>query len=291
MISVIIATFDDRENLLRCLESLRRQSQPGDQREVIVVDDGSTDGTAEAVYERFPEVRLLRQKNAGPDAARNTGVRAARGDILAFIDSDCTAPPAWLETLQKALDTSACSVVGGRILHRGPFLARVIGVSDFGEFLDDRANTVKTLPTCNMGIRRTLMVRHPFESGWRMLGDVFFSHTLRRSGERLAYNPEIWVYHHPRSSLADFCRRSLRYGEGFVRTRRAVPSLPYSRWVRAGIPGVLAISLGRVALDWVRLLRFRRSAGFSIVLLPAAAAGLLFKRILGSAGAVKACLT
>lgn len=291
MISVIVAAFNDRENLLRCLESLREQTQPVDQREVIVVDDGSTDGASEVVCERFPEVRLLRQENAGPDAARNAGVRAARGEILAFIDSDCTAPPGWLEALQHSLAIGDCSIVGGRILHPGPFLARIIGVSDFGEFLDDRPKTVKTIPTCNMAIRSKIMIRYLFEARWRMLGDVFFSHTLAQCGERLGYDPTVWLYHHPKSRFAYFCRRSFRYGEGFVRTRRAMPLLSHSQWVRAGVPGILAISLGRVVLDWARLLGFHRSAGFSIILLPAAAAVLLFKRILGAAGAVKAYFT
>jgi mycofactocin glycosyltransferase len=289
VISVIVAAFDDRENLLRCLESLRKQTHPAGQREVIVVDDGSTDGTSEVVLERFPEVLLLRQENAGPDAARNAGVSVARGEVLAFIDSDCTAPPGWLEALKQSLDTGGYSVVGGRILHPGPFLARIIGLSDFGEYLDDRPKTVKTIPTCNMGIRFEVMRRYSFEARWKMLGDVFFSHALNQGGERLAYDPRVWLYHHPKSSLAYFCRRSFRYGEGFVRTRRAAPSLSHSRWVRIGVLGILGISLGRVVLDWVRLLRFYRPAGFSIILLPAAAAGLLFKRILGAAGAVKAC--
>jgi glycosyltransferase involved in cell wall biosynthesis len=291
VISVIVAAFDDCENLLRCLESLRRQTQAPDQREVIVVDDGSTDGTSEAISERFPEVRLLRQENAGPDAARNAGVSVARGEILAFIDSDCTAPPEWLDALQRSLDTGGSSIVGGRILHPGPFWARVIGVSDFGEFLDHRPKTVKTIPTCNMGIRSEVMRRHLFESRWKMLGDVFFSHTLGQSGEHLVYDPGVWLYHHPSSSFAYFCRRSFRYGEGFVRTRRAMPSLPHSQWVRTGVPGIVTVSLGRVVLDWVRLLRFRRSTGFSAFSLPVAAAGLLFKRILGAAGAVKAWYT
>jgi glycosyltransferase involved in cell wall biosynthesis len=291
MISVIIAAFDDREKLLRCLQSLREQTQPSDQREVIVVDDGSTDGTSEAVLEHFPEVRLFRQENDGPDAARNTGVRMARGKILAFIDSDCTAPPGWLEALQKSLETHEVSVVGGPILHLGSFLTRIIGVSDFGEFLDDRPKSVKTIPTCNMGIRSTLMGRHSFEARWKMLGDVFFSHTLVQGGERLAYDPEVWVYHHPKSNFTFFCLRAIRYGEGFVRTRRAMPTLSYSRWVRAGLPGILAISVGHVILDWARLLRFHRRAGFSILLLPVAAAGLLFKRILGAIGGAKACFS
>lgn len=183
------------------------------------------------------------------------------------------------------------SVVGGRILHRGPFLARVIGVSDFGEFLSDVPKMVRTIPTCNMGIRRELLLKHPFEPRWKMLGDVLFSSALCQAGEKLVYDPSVWVYHHPRSSFSYFVKRCWRYGEGFVQTRLAVPTLSHSRWVRAGVPGVLSISLGRVLLDLKRLLLFYRPAGFRAFDLPAVAAVLLVKRILGACGAMKACLT
>ena len=83
--SVVIPAFNSAATLARAIESVRAQSWPA--HEIIVVDDGSTDATAE-VAGRFEDVRLLRQKNSGVATARNAGAAAARGDWLAFLDAD-----------------------------------------------------------------------------------------------------------------------------------------------------------------------------------------------------------
>jgi GT2 family glycosyltransferase len=83
--SVIIPTYNRRDYLLACLDRVAAQRHAP--HEVIVVDDGSSDGTCEAV-EGMEGVRLIRQENAGPGAARNRGAQAATGDYLAFLDSD-----------------------------------------------------------------------------------------------------------------------------------------------------------------------------------------------------------
>lgn len=85
-ISVIIPTYNRRDCLRNALESVVRQKNAD--FEVIVVDDGSSDGTGEMVYRDYPEVRYVWQENAGPSAARNHGIRLAQADWLAFLDSD-----------------------------------------------------------------------------------------------------------------------------------------------------------------------------------------------------------
>lgn len=85
-VSVVIPTYNRLGYLMEALESVFRQSRPPD--EVIVVDDGSTDGTEEAITELGHRVRYLRQRNAGPGAARNRGLRAVQGEWITFLDSD-----------------------------------------------------------------------------------------------------------------------------------------------------------------------------------------------------------
>jgi glycosyltransferase involved in cell wall biosynthesis len=84
--SVIIPTFNRREILRRAIDSALARTGRAD--EVIVVDDGSTDGTADALRDLPARVRVLRTENGGPAAARNAGIRAARGSYIAFLDSD-----------------------------------------------------------------------------------------------------------------------------------------------------------------------------------------------------------
>ena len=85
-ISVVIPSFNRAHSLPRALDSVRQQASPAD--EIIVVDDGSTDGSAELVQRLYPEVLLLQQPNRGVSAARNRGIRQACGDWIALLDSD-----------------------------------------------------------------------------------------------------------------------------------------------------------------------------------------------------------
>lgn len=96
-------TFRGRRVLGPCLEALRRQTL--EQREVIVVDDGSADGTAAWVRDRFPEVRVVAlERNQGFCRAANAGLRAARGGVVALLNDDTVADPHWLAALVRGLD-------------------------------------------------------------------------------------------------------------------------------------------------------------------------------------------
>ncbi len=97
-ISVIIPTFNRRGKVLQAIASVLAQTCRPD--EVIVVDDGSTDGSAAAIRKAFPAITVIRQENCGVSAARNTGIRAATGDWLTFLDSDDEWKP---EKLKKQL--------------------------------------------------------------------------------------------------------------------------------------------------------------------------------------------
>ena len=101
-VSVVVPTFDRASVLPRALDSVIEQTRlPA---EVIVVDDGSTDATAELVESRFPGVRLLRQENRGVSAARNRGIEASRGEWIALLDSDDEWRPRKLEMQLSALE-------------------------------------------------------------------------------------------------------------------------------------------------------------------------------------------
>ena len=98
-VTVVIPTWNREDLLPRALTSVARQTRPPE--EVLVVDDGSTDGTEGMIRRQFPGVRYLRQENRGVAAARNRGIEVARGDWLAFLDSD----DEWLpEKLARQLD-------------------------------------------------------------------------------------------------------------------------------------------------------------------------------------------
>ena len=111
-ISVIVPNYNGAALLPACLEALAAQTLPAG--EIIVVDDGSTDGSRDLVRTRFPQVRLVAlPDNGGFCRAANAGLRAARGQLLALLNNDAEAAPGWLAALADALalhpEAGACA--------------------------------------------------------------------------------------------------------------------------------------------------------------------------------------
>jgi|GEM_PF-749637 len=145
-ISVVVATFNRRESLRQLLESLMKQTLCMDHFEVIIVSDGSTDGTATMVSQLksgFRNLDVLDLKNRGPGGARNAGARVARGKYLAFTDDDCLASPDWLEQIIHAFERTGAVGIQGRTttdrLARSPLTHQI-------EILSP---CLTSMPTCN----------------------------------------------------------------------------------------------------------------------------------------------
>jgi GT2 family glycosyltransferase len=112
-LSVVIPSHDTRELTFRCLESLARADL-----EILLVDDGSCDGTAESVAARFPSVRVLRNESAaGFTRAANRGLQAAQGDVLLLLNSDTEVEPAGIDALLGRFAAEPRLGVAGAALH------------------------------------------------------------------------------------------------------------------------------------------------------------------------------
>lgn len=109
-ISVVIPVYNEQDRIGRCLESIRKQDYPGENIEIIVVDDGSTDGSAD--ISRQYGVKVLHQKRGGPAVARNRGVIEASADIVGFIDADDVASDSWLREAVTRLSDERVAAVG-----------------------------------------------------------------------------------------------------------------------------------------------------------------------------------
>src|SRR5262249_31588358 len=125
--SVIIPTYNRAGRISHCLEAMRTQ-ESGCEFEIIVVDDGSTDETLR-VLQRFSEVRIISQSNAGPAAARNRGVREASGEIVLFTDDDCEPFPNWLtEMLRPFADPMIVGAKGVYQTRQRELIARFVQI-------------------------------------------------------------------------------------------------------------------------------------------------------------------
>jgi len=182
-VSVIIPTFDRISVLPRALDSVLAQTCPTG--EVIVVDDGSTDGTTELLERDYPGVTAIRQSNCGVSAARNTGLAAATGEWLAFLDSDDEWRPQKLERQLDALYTPEPAPPGGTPVPPGgtPALPRGTPVLPRGtpapHHTDTKDNTLPATLVCHTeeiwirnGRRVNPMKKHTKTGGW------IFEHNL-----------------------------------------------------------------------------------------------------------------
>jgi GT2 family glycosyltransferase len=117
-VSVVLVNLDGAEHLPDCLDSLRAQDYPADRLEVVLVDNGSTDGSLELLADRYPWVRVLAMgRNTGFAPAVNEGARAASGECIALLNNDMRADPGWVRALAEAYDPAGGVVcVAGQIL-------------------------------------------------------------------------------------------------------------------------------------------------------------------------------
>lgn len=115
--SVIVPAYNAEKSIASCLSSLKEQDFRGSY-EIIVVNDGSRDRTAQIVKIEFPGVRLISQENMGPATARNRGAKAAKGEIIIFTDSDCVAKKSFVGEIARPFEDKKIAGVQGRYLSR-----------------------------------------------------------------------------------------------------------------------------------------------------------------------------
>jgi glycosyltransferase involved in cell wall biosynthesis len=215
-VSVVIACYNGSRTLLACLESLKRLNYPD--YEIILVDDGSTDSTRE-IAARFPEARYCRHdQNRGLSAARNTGLAAARGEVIAFTDADCRADEDWLHYLVGDLLRGSFVGIGGPNLlpPEDSDVASAVMVSPGGPahvMLTDR--TAEHIPGCNMAFYKWVLEEiGGFDPMFRKAGDdVDLCWRLQQGGYQIGFSPAGFVWHYRRSTVRAYLQQQRGYGE------------------------------------------------------------------------------
>lgn len=223
-ISVVVCVYDGEQTIRDCCEGLAELSYPD--LEVIVVDDGSSDGTAQIVAE-FP-FRLIRTENRGLSAARNSGLEAATGEIVAYTDGDARPDPDWLRYLALEFASTTHAGIGGwNIAPPGDgWIADCVTNSPGGPvhvLLGDRL--AEHIPGCSMAFRASALRQiGGFDPQFRTAGDdVDVCWRLQEAGWTLGFSPGAMVWHHHRNTLGAYWRQQIGYGKAEAMLERKWP--------------------------------------------------------------------
>ena len=224
-ISVVVCTYNGSRTIRDTLSGLAQLDYPD--YEVIVVDDGSTDKTAQIAAEY--SVLLIRTPNRGLSAARNTGMGAATGSIVAYIDDDAYPDPHWLRYIAWTFLNTEYAGVGGPNIPPpgdGPIAECVAHAPGGPVHVLISAKEAEHIPGCNCAFRKEcLEAVGGFDPIFRSAGDdVDLCWRLMERGWKLGFHPAAMVWHHRRNSLRAYWRQQIGYGKAEALLERKWPS-------------------------------------------------------------------
>jgi glycosyltransferase involved in cell wall biosynthesis len=237
--SVVIPVHNAAATLPACLDALREQTLSPQRYEVLVVDNNSTDGSAD-LARRAPGVRVLEERRQGAYAARNRGVATARGELLVFTDPDCVADPGWLEAARLAVADGALLVLGETVpAGHGRLIDLVAAYErEHQEYVFGGADaTLYYGRTNNMAVHRSAFEHvGPFVEQRRGADTLFVRASVDRFGaERVRFEPRMRVRHAEVDSVRSHLQKLHVYGYVHHGYQEAAPIRPLRLGERAAL--------------------------------------------------------
>jgi cellulose synthase/poly-beta-1,6-N-acetylglucosamine synthase-like glycosyltransferase len=249
-VSIIVPVLNGEATISTLLESLSKVKYPKDKLDFQVVDGNSRDKTGE-IAKQYP-VKLVTQNGTGLNAARNTGIRNSKSEIIAFTDSDCVVPEDWVQRIVRNFKETQVGCVGGSIRgYDGDFLSEyadnsfmpVLRIFKKHEVLDSVKLLQRYPAGCNMAFRREALeaaggfdesIRHAFDE------DELVERVCK-TGYKMALDPDCLILHKHRTSLKELLKQNFRYGRGIgflLRKNKAKDSI--TKWALLNLAGCVS---------------------------------------------------
>jgi glycosyltransferase involved in cell wall biosynthesis len=252
LVAVVVPVYNGEATLKDCLRSLTTQSLPRSEFEIVVVDDGSSDASAQ-IASQFG-VRVVRQPNAGAAAARNAGMNATDSEWIAFTDADCVASRGWLKALLRAARSAAPDVtcVAGTTLGLASEtpaarFVDLMGALDAGRHLSHPRYPFA--PSGNVLYRRAAFAAiGGYDPRYRSYEACDLHQRLEG---RSIHEPAALVFHRHRATWPQYWRQQRSYGDGLAQFMRArfneigwSVTDEFRAWLGVGVSGLRALQPG-----------------------------------------------
>lgn len=211
--SVIVPAFNAESSIGECLDALIDQTIGRAEYEIIVVDDGSNDSTPDIVG-RYKGVRLVKQQNSGPAAARNNGAGIAVAPIIVFTDSDCSPQRDWLENMIAPLeaDQKIVAAKGAYRTRQRELAARFVQLEYQDKYrILTRDEYIDFIDTYSAAFRKDVFLTFGgYDTSFKVAcaEDVELSYRMGNAGHKMIFNPKAIVFHrHPDNFIAYFRKK------------------------------------------------------------------------------------
>ena len=254
----------------RCLAAVVPLLRGGELSEIVFVDDHSTDATRRLAA-AFPEVRVIESAGHGAGAARNSGWRATRSELVWFIDADCVAEPNALSRLQASRLELSADAIGGSYDNLQPGLLAELIHEEMVARHEAMGRRVSFAITANLLCsRRVLEALGGFDESLKLAQDLDLAYRIDGAGYRLAFDASSRVGHFHETRLWHYCYKQGRQGYWrmhlYARHPRRVSGDSYSGWVDYAQPPLALVVLagplgGLVARGVLRRVSFAFGSG------------------------------
>jgi len=231
--SIIVPVYNAAAYLRDCIAALQAQDYPRDDFEILLVDNNSTDGSA-AILRASEGIRALTETRQGSYAARNCGLRAARGDSIAFTDSDCAPDRGWLRAIEKEFERPATQIVLGcrRPAREDGFLRLVADYENTKDHYMCSSEDPEMYYgyTNNMAVRRTTMEAYgPFLERPRGSDTAFVRHVVEGEGRgAVAYARDMRIVHYEMRNIRTYYKKMFVYARSRRRNGDIIVTRPLS---------------------------------------------------------------
>lgn len=230
-VTIIVPAYNEIGRIGRCIQALREQSWPADRLQIIVADNGSSDGTWELLT-RAAGVLAVQELRPGSYAARNLALRHATGDIVGFTDADCIPEVEWVRSAVARLEDPQIGIVAGHVEldygHEPPFSASELWEQRFAFKQAENARN-RVCVTANWFSRRSLLEKMGgFDDNVRSGGDYKLSAAIAAAGYQIVYAADAIVRHPARTSISELVSKRRRVVGGIYMARwRRISRFPF----------------------------------------------------------------